>query len=109
MSKGQTKEQALAIAQQITERMQTDAEFTRQLVNDPKATLLSAGLSDEVIHDVTGPGTQDQDDVVGHTICRTTVEDYGVGSGGGAGCAVTCISTQSCFLSINVCCNTNAC
>lgn len=68
----------------IAERCKHDAEFVKQLVNNPRATLESAGIPAESVNEVLG--------VQGKELC-----------------GVSCIATDGCFLSIKACCGSGPC
>lgn len=71
-----------AKAAEIAERCKTDAQFVKELVNNPRVTLEAAGIPPEYVNEVTGQEKNAR----------------GV-----------CISTDKCFLSISVCCNSGSC
>ncbi|MGH2508457.1 MAG: hypothetical protein ACRDHZ_13815 [Ktedonobacteraceae bacterium] len=73
-------------AQAIAERVKTDPAFVKALVNDPKATLVAAGLPDPVASDVLNSALTDEQ-----------------------GCGVFSCVTTACCLSISVCCQTHSC
>lgn len=71
-----------ATVEKLTNRLRTDAEFTRALVNDPRKTLEENGIPPEMVAAIATPRES--------------------GEAGTAG--IGCITTDCCFSIIKVCC-----